>query len=403
MQKIMNGSWFLPKRTCSLFIGVILTLCLNGCFKEESVAPKSTGPADIFVSKVSFKELSGWDNDDFEEVIPVFRKNCGAVLNNKNEYLYASAVKIRTKDYQRVCDKFSKENITTGAQMKRFIESEFVPYAVADGKNTEGQFTSYYEATIRASFEKSDKYKYPIYGKPLDLVEIKLKEFDESLPDTRLVGRVEGNKFIPYYERREIEQKGVKAPVLMWGDDLVDIHFMQIQGSAVATMDDGSELRIGFADSNGRKFKGIGKILLDKGFLKPGEASMPKIREWLRKNPQEAERQMAENERFIFQRLVDADGPVGAMGLSLTAGRSMAVDNGFIPLGAMMWLDTTNPDGGVIEKIVFAQDIGSAIKGVVRGDYFWGHGEEALQEAGRMNSKGRYYILAPRYSALKVN
>ena len=112
---------------------------------------------------------------------------------------------------------------------------------------------------------------------------------------------------------------------------------------------------------------------------------------------------MAENERFIFQRITNADGPIGAMGVSLSAGRSMAVDNRYIPLGAMMWLDSHNPDGGKIQKIVFAQDIGSAIKGVVRGDYFWGHGEEALYHAGRMNSVGKYYILVPKNATLKVN
>ena len=112
---------------------------------------------------------------------------------------------------------------------------------------------------------------------------------------------------------------------------------------------------------------------------------------------------MAENERFSFQRLSDSDGPLGAMGVPLTAGRSIAVDNNYIPLGAVMWLDTYSPDKKDITKVVFAQDIGSAIKGVVRGDYFWGHGEEALKEAGRMNSKGKYYILAPKKSGLKVN
>ena len=111
---------------------------------------------------------------------------------------------------------------------------------------------------------------------------------------------------------------------------------------------------------------------------------------------------MFKNERFIFQRISDADGPVGALGISLTAGRSLAVDNHYIPLGVLMWLDTYSPDKDNIEKIVFAQDIGSAIKGVVRGDYFWGHGEEALKEAGRMHSDGRYYIFAPKNSSVKV-
>lgn len=402
MQKTIIGCWFPLKKQLNFVLSLALVLLLNGCFREEPKIP-SVEESKVVLKKTSFKQLQGWNAEDFGEVIPVLAKNCQNVLKNKNTYLYNSVIKIKTADYQRVCKKFASACISSGVQMKKFIENEFVPYVVSDDGKADGKFTSYYEATIHASFEKSAKYRFPIYGKPNDLIEINLKDFDSTLPNTRLVGRVEGKKFIPYYDRRQIEQNGIKAPVLMWGDDLVDIHFMQIQGSAIAIMEDGSELRIGFADSNGRKFKGIGSILLQKGLIKPGEASMTKIRDWLRKNPQKAAEVMAENERFIFQRVVDADGPVGAYGLSLTAGRSMAVDNRFIPLGAMMWLDTVNPDNGKIEKVVFAQDIGSAIKGVVRGDYFWGHGEEALAEAGRMNSAGKYYLLAPKYSAPKVN
>lgn len=112
---------------------------------------------------------------------------------------------------------------------------------------------------------------------------------------------------------------------------------------------------------------------------------------------------MAENERFIFQKINTADGPLGAYGVSLTAGRSLAVDTRYIPLGSILWLDTLSPDKRNIDKIVFAQDIGSAIKGVVRGDYFWGHGEEALKYAGRMNSVGKYFILLPKETSVKVN
>lgn len=399
MQKITIGCWFPLKKQLSFLFSILLLL--TGCFSEETAKPASE-KADVVLKKVSFNDLAGWNKDNFAEVISVFAKNCQAVMKNKDACIYNSAIQLKTKDYQRVCSKFERASISTGTQMKKFIENEFVPYAVSDNGKQNGKFTSYYEATIHASFEKNGKYRFPIYGRPDDLIEINLKDFDDKLPNTRLVGRIAGKKFIPYYNRQEIEENGVSAPVLMWGDDLVDIHFMQIQGSAIAVMDDGSELRIGFADSNGRKFKGIGSILLEKGLIKPGEASMTKIREWLRKNPQKAAKEMAENERFIFQRIVDSDGPVGAYGLSLTAGRSMAVDNSYIPLGAMMWLDTVNPDNGKIEKIVFAQDIGSAIKGVVRGDYFWGHGEEALAEAGRMNSVGKYYLLVPKYSTPKV-
>jgi membrane-bound lytic murein transglycosylase A len=255
---------------------------------------------------------------------------------------------------------------------------------------------------VNASLEKSERYKYPIYGKPSDLVELNLRDFGAELPDARLVGHVKNGKFVPYYKRADIENDGINAPVLMWADDPVDIHFMQIQGSAIAKMDDGSELRIGYADNNGHKFRGIGSIMLEKKLLKPGEVSMENIRKWLRKHPEEAKKLMQQNERFIFQRLSDADGPLGAFGVPLTAGRSMAIDNSLLPLGALFWLDTVSPDKEPLQKLVFAQDIGAAIKGAVRGDYFWGHGDEALYYAGRMNSAGKYYILLPKNTTLKV-
>ena len=400
MLKTINGYWFLPKKALKLILSIILVSEISGCLKET---PVSDIKSKAVVTKVSFNQLNGWNNDDFKQVISVFSKNCVSIANNKNEFLYSSQIKIKTADYQEICRKFTGKNIKTSAQMKKFLEDEFYPYAISDENNPEGKFTSYYEAEIYASFEKTDKYKYPIYGKPSDLVEINLRDFDENLPNMRLVGRVKDGKFIPYYNRREIEKNGIKAPVIMWGNDLVDIHFMQIQGSAIAHMSDGSDLRVGYADNNGHKFRGIGGILISKKMIDSKDASMVKIREWLRNNPEKAADLMAENERFIFQRLSDSDGPLGAMGVPLTAGRSIAVDNNYIPLGAVMWLDTYSPDKKDITKVVFAQDIGSAIKGVVRGDYFWGHGEDALKEAGRMNSKGKYYILAPKKSGLKVN
>ena len=376
-------------------------LAVFACSHEEEKQQPLSAPLKL--KKVPFAMLEGWDGDDFSQIISVFNKNCAQILQNKKTYISDSAVKIKTADYQKICLKFSAESINSSQKMKKFLEREFAPYIVSAGNNPIGKFTSYYEATIHASFEKDEKYKYPIYGKPADLVELNLRDFGADLPNTRLVGHVKNGKFVPYYKRADIENKGVDAPVLMWADDPVDIHFMQIQGSAIAKMNDGSDLRIGYADNNGHKFKGVGSIMLEKKLLKAGEVSMENIRKWLRAHPSEAKKIMQENERFIFQRLSDADGPLGAFGVSLTAGRSMAVDNSLIPLGAVMWLDTVSPDKEPLQKIVFAQDIGAAIKGAVRGDYFWGHGEEALHYAGRMNSAGKYYILLPKNSAPKVD
>lgn len=400
MLKAKIGYWFLPKKALNLFFMAIFAAALCNCQKNTD---EPASGESIQLKKASFNDLSGWEKENFSEVIPVFAKNCGQIAKSNKAYFEAGIIKIKTADLQAKCQKFEAAAIKTSADMKRFIESEFTAYAITDRDRADGKFTSYYEAVINASYQKDEKYKYPVYGRPADLVEINLHDFDDKLPQTRLVGRVENGKFVPYYKRREIENNGINAPVLMWGDDLADIHFMQIQGSAVAKMTDGSKVRIGFADSNGHKFRGIGSILVEKGYIKSGEASMPKIREWLQANPQKAKDLMAENERFIFQRVTNADGPIGAYGISLTAGRSLAVDTRYVPLGTMLWLDTMSPDKRYLRKIVFAQDIGSAIKGVVRGDYFWGHGEQALEYAGRMNSVGKYYILVPKETKLNAD
>lgn len=398
MLKTKIGPWFQPKKALNYICAVFITLYISGCHRESTV----TDSGDVMLKKVQFADLAGWNNDNFAEVISVFNKNCNQIMKKSGVYLGNSAIKVKISDLQNKCNKFFAANIKTSNDMKKFLESEFNVYAVTDKGKAEGKFTSYYEAVIHASYHKSDKYKYPVYGKPNDLIEINLRDFGTDLPDKRLVGRVDNNKFVPYYNRRDIENKGISAPVLVWGDDLVDIHFMQIQGSAVAKMDDGTEVRIGYADNNGYKFKGIGSILISKGYISKEDSSMPKIREWLRKNPDKAQDLMAENERFIFQKINTADGPLGAFGIPLTAGRSLAVDTDFIPIGSVLWLNTTSPDHHEINKVVFAQDIGSAIKGVVRGDYFWGHGEEALKHAGRMNSSGKYFIILPKEAAVKA-
>jgi membrane-bound lytic murein transglycosylase A len=170
----------------------------------------------------------------------------------------------------------------------------------------------------------------------------------------------------------------------------------------VATLPDGQEVRVGYAENNGHQFRGIGSILLEKKLIKPSDASMPKIRQWLKDNGNTAKKNMLLNNRYIFHKIVAAEGPLGAMGLPLYAGRAMAVDKSYIPLGSMIWLETTAPDGSKLNKAVMAEDVGSAIKGGVRGDYFWGHGEDALAEAGRMNAKGQYYILIPKGAKVKV-
>ena len=360
---------------------------------EETSEPEMT--QDLSLKKSSFSDLQGWKQDDVDMAIKAYKKSCKKIAEKKNQYIDAvAAIKIPSKSYLELCQKVQK---VRPEKYKQFIEENFVPYLVEYQGESLGKFTSYYEAELQASYHKSERYKYPVYGRPFDLVELNLQDFDKNLPNKRLVGRIKGNKFVPYYSRAEIHDKPLNAPIILWGDNAVDIYVMQIQGSAVAQMEDGSKVRIGYIDNNGKPFKGIGSILLKENLIQPGQASMGKIKKWLKENPEKAIAPMNKNERYVFHRLVNSDGPIGAQGVSLTAGRSLAVDRKFIPLGALLWLETTGPDKENIHKLVVAQDVGGAIKGAIRGDYFWGSGgDEILDKAGRMHSQGKYYILLPK-------
>lgn len=362
--------------------------------------PERIGGRSFELEKVSYGDLQGWEKDDFSLFDSALKSVCQVIVKKSQQTLASEYFEYSLAEYKKHCQKIL--NTKNKSALKEYVEQNFEPYLVYAGGTAQGKFTSYYEANIRASYEKGGKYKYPIYGKPKDLVEVNLRDFDTSLPNQRLIGRVKNGKLVKYYTRQEIDEGQLDAPVILWGDDEVDIFIMQIQGAAVATLPDGKEVRVGYADNNGHKFRGIGSILLEKKLIKPSEASMPKIRQWLKNNGASAKKNMLLNNRYIFHQIVEAEGPLGAMGLPLYAGRALAVDKTYIPLGSILWLETTAPSGDKINKAVMAEDVGSAIKGGVRGDYFWGHGEEALAEAGRMNAKGQYYVLIPKGAKVKV-
>lgn len=378
----------------------LLIFLLTACPQKKEQKPDElsvTSGAKPELQAVAFDELDGWKQDNLSEMRENLQKNCKRIESIKTDWLGNSAIKVDTKLYQKICEKFAKKTFENDNDVRNFIEHNFRPFLVLNDGDADGKFTSYYESQINASFHKHGKYKYPVYGVPGDLVEINLKDFDESLPNRRLVGRVNKKKVVPYFDRAAIENSGISAPVLMYADNIVDVHVMQIQGSAVAIMDNGKKVRIGYADNNGLPFRGIGSILLENKELAAGKANMIEIKKWLNDNPEKAKKYMQQNRRYIFHRVIKESGPVGAFGIPLQGGRSLAVDRDVIPLGSLLWLVTQKPDGKAIKKLVVAQDIGSAIKGVVRGDYFWGSGgDDVLAQAGSMNSVGQYFILLPK-------
>jgi membrane-bound lytic murein transglycosylase A len=369
------------------------------------VAPVEPAP-QLGLQPVAFERLDGWQQDDPRDALAAFRRSCDELLTRGDGPLGPDPASGRPADWQEPCSAAAAPASSASAAAARsFFEAWFVPYQVHDNGNPEGLFTGYYEPVLNGSRLPSPRYPVPLHLAPPDLRRIDLGSFNPDLAGYSIYGRIESGEFVPYYSRAEIEG-GVlvgQRLELLWVDDPIAKFFLQIQGSGQVRLDDGEVVRVGYASQNGQPYRAIGRDLIENGALRQEEVSLQSIRAWLQTHPQDAAAMMARNRSYIFFReqpqLAASDGPLGAAGVPLTAGRSLAVDRRFLPLGAPIWLDTSAPwpDGDApLRRLMVAQDTGGAIKGVVRGDVYWGAGATAEAVAGRMKSTGRYAILLPR-------
>ena len=279
------------------------------------------------------------------------------------------------------------------ADLSKKIVAEFNIYRVAGtGDSNHALFTGYYEPLLEGSLKRTEKYKYPLYRVPPDLIKNENK-----------VGRMKDDKFIPYYSRREIDVDGVlqgKKLELAWVDDPVELYSLHIQGSGKIKLEDGTLLTVGYAQTNGRPFRSITKFMLESGKIKSSEASYQHV--FLRgKEDQEMYEILSYNERYTFFRFLDKE-PVGSLGEPVTPGRSIATDPDFFPEGALAFIRLRKPvfdtEGNVKERInfsrfVLSQDKGSAIEGSGRVDLFCGFGANAETTAGTLKEKGELYLL----------
>jgi len=354
-------------------LSILFLLILSGCLFYNKVTIRGNG--SLKLTQVDFESLYGWENDDHKKAMIAFLHSCNKFAKMpQNKLIGGQIPDITVGDFRDVCEIAEVVKTMNSRQAKNFFENWFKPFLVEgnSGKST-GLFTGYYEASLNGSKVQTEKYRYPVYAKP--------ENIDLSRQDI---------------EEGALDNKGLE---LLYVDDKVDLFFAHIQGSARVTMPNGDEVRIGFGGRNNRQYTSISNPMAELGYLQRDQLNSATVREWLKKNPDKADEVMNLNEAFTFFRISGNEYVIGAQGVPLTPERSMAVDSDIIPYGSLLWVDTAlkKSDGRkeYYTHLFVAQDTGSAIKGAIRGDIFFGFGKEAEEKAFYMASQGNYYILLP--------
>jgi len=283
---------------------------------------------------------------------------------------------------------------------------ELVPSS-ADPQLSQVLFTGYYQPVIDGSLVPTEKFRYPIYAKPADLINAEKVTLVPQLSVERIVGRAEGEQFLPYYTRRQIDDEGAlrgRGLEIAWVADPIDLFFLHIQGSGIIRLSDGTPLSVGYAAQNGRPYRSIGRLLIDDGKVAKEEMSMHWLRRYLDDHPQAQSEIFAYNESYVFFR-VNPAGALGSLEVPVTAGRSIATDSRLFPRGALALIQTEIPlldSAGhlagwqPVDRLVLNQDTGGAIRGLQRADIYFGTGSEAEGSAGYMNRQGKMFFLILR-------
>ncbi|WP_224014275.1 murein transglycosylase A [Paraburkholderia tropica] len=355
-------------------LAALLAAC-GGPSYVRTTPPKGspTLPAQIAAQRltpVAWQQVPGWQDDSLIGATAALRANCTRLA--------------REPRWQRACAAASQLDDLDASGARAFFEAYFTPYQFANNDGTlDGLVTGYYEPLLHGSRTRHGIYQTALYRWPS--------------------GYRAGAALPP---RAQLERAGIlSGNELVWVDDPIEAFFLQVQGSGRIVMEDGSVMRVGFGGTNNQPYKSIGRWLLDRGELTPAQATMQGIKAWARANPTRVDALLDTNPRFVFFREMPSgdsspqggtDGPIGALGVPLTPERSIAVDPSSIPLGTPVFLTTTRPlTNTPLNRLVFAQDTGSAIKGGVRADYFWGLGDDAGDLAGKMKQGGRMWLLFP--------
>jgi len=359
----------------ALFFLFTLLFFFGGCEKKSAwISPD--GEANASGTFVGFETLPGWSEAKAEAGFSVLRRECQA--------LKAVAV-------QPICRKIHS---ATGA--KAFFETYYRPFLLEDNGNSGGLMTGYYEPLLHGSRQKNSANPYPLYATPNDLVRVDLAAVAPELKYSYLRGRLEGNRLLPYPSRAQINAGEINATALCYVSSDIDRFFLQVQGSGRVELDDNTTLYVGHTDRNGHPYRSIGKLMIEQGLIPKEKISLQSIRRYLESHPKEKRGILESNPSFIFFG-VRKQGATGALGIELTPMHSVAVDRSRIPLGYPVYYAATDPvTGDPLHELALAQDTGSAIRGQVRADLFWGYGREAETKAGLMKSPLQLWLLVPK-------
>lgn len=357
---------------------IILLLLISACASTGDISP---GRGDI----ISWQALPGWQQDNLGSIWPALKNNC--------------LTKKLPAGWKNTCAEISMMGQAAPDTIRAFIETRFVARELVSINNKESLITGYYEPVLNGSLTPDSRYRFPVYGRPKDLVVIKLDKLYPELAGKTIRGRLDGKNVVPFYSRAEIDNGGNQLAGLeiAWVDDPVDLFFLHIQGSGRIRLPDGKMLAVGYADQNGHPYESIGLSLIRRGVIEPEDVSLYTIKNWLAENPRELDQILFSNPSYIFFSVRDSKlaGPIGSLGVPLTAERSLAIDRRFTELGSLLWVDTTLPGAQArpYQRLMVAQDTGGAIKGIVRADVFFGRGSRARDLAGTMKQAGSLYVL----------
>ncbi len=350
---------------------LILIFLLNSCLFTNLTIK---GKGDLKLKQVGFENLPNWQKDQQKKAVNSFVNSCNQFAKmSANKDVGGAIGNVLVSDFEDVCVIAKVIRKMGDAQARNFFENWFVPFEVSNQRgDSQGLFTGYYVPELRGSRTKTDICKYPVYAKPKNPSDLNLTR--EEIENGALANR-------------NLE--------LLYVDSPVDLFFMQVQGSGSVVMDDGSIVKLRYAAKNNYPYSSIGRHIIDNKILSGENATYFGIKDWLKNNPDEAKQAMCVNQSYVFFQVSNSDDVYGSTGAPLTAERSLAVDNEVMPSGVPVWLDIKVPNSIPYQKMVVTQDTGSATKGEVRGEVFFGRGKTAEKLAAKMNYKGKYYVLLP--------